>query len=69
MILQREMKAMGAPIEYSDTHRTYYYIRDCEVKLECSFRCLNEDETRKISGGEIFSKIFPILLFFRSEMA
>jgi hypothetical protein len=51
-----EMKTMGAPIRYSRLCRTYYYVRSCEARLECSFYCLPEEESRKISGGKFFYK-------------
>jgi predicted DNA-binding transcriptional regulator YafY len=59
-----EMKAMGAPIEYSRIRRTYYYRRICEAKIECTFRCLSDEEEQKIYAGNVFmSKIFLTACF------
>jgi predicted DNA-binding transcriptional regulator YafY len=61
-----EMKAMGAPIEYSRIRKNYYYQKICEARLECTFRCLSDEEVQNISAGNIFmSKIFFTACFMR----
>ena len=51
-----EMKDMGAPIEYSRISRTYYYSKECEVELKCSFRCLSEQEKNDTFAGSFLKK-------------
>jgi hypothetical protein len=59
-----EMKAMGAPIDYSRISRTYYYAVDCEAQLECKFRCLSSNEEKNIVGGKIFFSKNLYCLFY-----
>jgi hypothetical protein len=64
------MKDMGAPIDYSNIHKTYYYKRACDVNIECSFRCLSEDEEQDTFGGfDIFRQKYSLLLVLCSEWA
>ncbi|MDR2144838.1 MAG: helix-turn-helix domain-containing protein [Tannerella sp.] len=51
-----EMKDMGAPVEYSRMNRTYYYSKDCEAKLFCSFQCLSEKEKNDTFAGYFLTK-------------
>lgn len=41
----KEMRELGAPIEYCPTSRSYYYIRNCRPILDFS------DEGKRLKGG------------------
>ncbi len=44
-----DMKLMGAPIEYNETKKTYYYTE--KVEFEFGFKTLGNRELMKINGG------------------
>jgi len=46
-----EMKDAGAPIEYSRKTGNYYYSKNTQVSIVCSFRCLSDNELGDISAG------------------
>ncbi|GHV50121.1 hypothetical protein FACS1894181_10270 [Bacteroidia bacterium] len=51
-----EMKMLGAPVEYSRKAETYYYTKEVEASISCSFRCLSDkDKQNTGAGSQLFS--------------
>lgn len=50
----RDLKELGAPIRYSETHQTYYY--------ESAFRLIIREkrDMEQINGGYFLSVVFPV---------
>ncbi len=50
--LIEELKDYGAPIEYSRSLRTFYYLdKNFRLKINFSIQFITEKEERKINGG------------------
>ena len=51
----KELRDMGAPIEYSTVNASYYYCKECRLQLDFT------TEMEKIKGGKSFSvKTTPV---------
>jgi predicted DNA-binding transcriptional regulator YafY len=52
-----ELRSRGAPITYSKSQKTFYYLEPFEVSITCSMRPLTRTEEKQLTGGEIFYRI------------
>lgn len=53
------LKDYGAPIDYSRSLKTFYYLdKNFEIKINFSIQLINEDETVNIYGGYVLEKWF-----------
>lgn len=61
--LIEDLKSHDAPIEYSRSRQTFYYVKEYHLSLNYSITILeNELELKKVSGG---SFIFTSVHYFR----
>ena len=61
-----ELRSRGAPIAYSKSAKTFFYMQPYDIAVTCSLRPLTYNEKKENSGGiNIFSKI----LFFRTLLS
>jgi biotin operon repressor len=61
-----ELRSRGAPIAYSKSAKTFYYMQPYDIAVTCSLRPLTYAEQKEnVGGGNIFSKI----LFSRTMLS
>jgi hypothetical protein len=53
-----ELKVLGLPLSYDRKLKTFYYEKDCMLKIEISIKELGDSELRNYGGGKIFGKNF-----------
>ena len=52
-----ELRSRGAPITYSKSQKTFYYLEPFEVSVTCSMRPLTQVEEKQLTGGENIYRI------------
>jgi hypothetical protein len=58
-----ELRLRGAPIAYSKSAKTFFYIVPFDIAVTCLMRPLTYSEEKENSGG---IDILPKILFFRT---
>ncbi|MCK5730942.1 MAG: hypothetical protein KAH68_07700 [Draconibacterium sp.] len=56
--LVEDLKIKGAPIKYSRTKGTYYYVVEFEIRLNYSVCFIKEDRLKQIFGGFIKNMLY-----------
>jgi hypothetical protein len=59
-----ELRSRGAPIVYSKSAKTFFYMHPYDIEITCSLRPLTGIEVKETYGGE---NISGKILFFRTE--
>ncbi|MFA5535150.1 MAG: hypothetical protein WDA19_11685 [Mariniphaga sp.] len=59
-----DLKVMGAPIRYSRIRQTYFYAIDFEIRLQYSLYFVQQNQLKKIYGGDAYKGRCKVGNFF-----
>jgi len=51
-----ELRDLGLPLLYNRSSKTFFYERNCRLKIEISVREMDDSEIRTFEGGIMFKK-------------
>lgn len=50
----KDLKDIGAPLEYDRTRNTYYYEKEYSIQIKIEIQPLDRQQLRKISAGNYY---------------